>query len=294
MILNQPFPAYSFSWRTVRLALYAGLCVFLILYLLRPFRVDNTGDKSFLLNAFFYGCGTFALILLNSVLLPLLFPSVFAEERWTTGKEIGMMLWHLVTIAIFNLLLTHFLYKGVPLSTQSLLHFLWITLAVGIFPLTLILLLKQQVLLKKYAAGAQVLDQQLAKEVRAKEEITKPDLISFTGDNQNEKLAVPVNDLRFIASADNYIKVHYIKKEGFAFQVLRSSLKKAEAAVQNHPQFFRCHRTYIANLAAVEGVSGNAQGYKLHLKGIAEPIPVSRTLNKELEEHLKKYKPLFR
>jgi DNA-binding LytR/AlgR family response regulator len=59
-----------------------------------------------------------------------------------------------------------------------------------------------------------------------------------------------------------------------------------EEALAPYPQFFRCHRAYIVNLAAVEHVSGNAQGYKLHLKDVAELIPVSRNLNSVLSSKL--------
>jgi hypothetical protein len=40
------------------------------------------------------------------------------------------------------------------------------------------------------------------------------------------------------------------------------------------------------NLPAVEHVSGNAQGYKLHLKNVQELVPVSRNLNAQLTEQL--------
>ena len=39
----------------------------------------------------------------------------------------------------------------------------------------------------------------------------------------------------------------------------------------------RCHRSYLVNTALVDYVSGNAQGYQLHLKGTDQEVPVGRT-----------------
>jgi hypothetical protein len=52
------------------------------------------------------------------------------------------------------------------------------------------------------------------------------------------------------------------------------------------PQFYRCHRTCLVNLYRVYKVSGNAQGYKLHVEGVEELSPVSRSLNEVIREKL--------
>lgn len=52
-----------------------------------------------------------------------------------------------------------------------------------------------------------------------------------------------------------------------------------EENLAEFPEFYRCHRTYIVNLQKVKHISGNAQGYKLHLENIDTLIPVSRSLN---------------
>jgi DNA-binding LytR/AlgR family response regulator len=47
---------------------------------------------------------------------------------------------------------------------------------------------------------------------------------------------------------------------------------------------FRCHKSYLINLTQVAHISGNAQGYKLHLQNSTIEIPVSRTLNATIKE----------
>lgn len=54
-----------------------------------------------------------------------------------------------------------------------------------------------------------------------------------------------------------------------------------------YPALYRCHRSYLVNLIYVEKVSGNALGLKLHLKGYPGEIPVSRSLNHQIEEKIR-------
>ena len=68
--------------------------------------------------------------------------------------------------------------------------------------------------------------------------------------------------------------------------MLRSTLKKMEDAVADYSFLFRCHRTYLVNMELVVKVIGNAQGYRLHLSGLEESIPVSRNLNDMVQKML--------
>jgi DNA-binding LytR/AlgR family response regulator len=70
--------------------------------------------------------------------------------------------------------------------------------------------------------------------------------------------------------------------------MFRSTLKKMEGQLQAYPFFYRCHRAYIVNMNKVVHISGNAQGFKLHLAGLDDTIPVSRSLNEEIGEKLSK------
>ncbi|THU40671.1 LytTR family transcriptional regulator [Niastella caeni] len=286
MILRRPFPLDTPSRHTFRYTFYAALCVFLILVLLQPFGLDELPFLTRSFHAALYGLVTFISTTVNSFLLPGLFPAVYREEKWTVGKELLHMCWHLVPITIGNWLLTHWLY-GVPLSLHTLFTFLWITFVVGIFPLWLNVLLKQQRLLKKYQAGATRLDEQLHQPQSISQETTHlPAAIVFESENGKEQFTVAAADIRYITSADNYMRIYFLQENKLASHLLRNTLRKAEGVLSPFPQFFRCHRAYIVNLAVAEHVSGNAQGYKLHLKDVAEVIPVSRNFNAKLTEVL--------
>ena len=286
MILNRAFPLDAPSLKSFRYTMYAALCVFLILVLLQPFGLDELSTSQRIVHSFLYGLVTFVIASANTMLLPVIFRQVYNEQRWTVGKELLHMCWQIVSIAMGNLLLTHWLYNT-SLSWHNLFMFLWITLAVGIFPLWLNILFKQQRLLKKYQAGAASIDRQLHEPNAVTENKTDlPAAITFTSESGKEQVTIEINDIRFISSADNYVRIFYVQQNKPATHLLRNTLRKAEEMVTAYPRFFRCHRTFIVNLSAVEHVSGNAQGYKLHLKDVEELIPVSRNLNAALSEQL--------
>jgi hypothetical protein len=286
MVFSRPFPLDTPSRQSFRYTFYTALCVFLILVLLQPFGLDELRGPTRIFHAALYALVTFISTSLNTFLLPRLFPTIYREDKWTVGKELLHMCWHLIPISAGNLLLTHWLY-GASLSWQNGLNFLWITFVVGIFPLWLNVLLKQQRLLKKYQAGATRLDEQLNQPEAIPQAATHlPATLVFVSENGKEQVAMAPDDIRYITSADNYVQIHFIKDNKQVAQLLRNTLRKAEEALSTYPQFFRCHRAYIVNLSAVEHVSGNAQGYKLQLKDVAEPIPVSRNLNARIAERI--------
>lgn len=294
MILSQPFPGYPSSGSILRFTFLAGFVVFLVLSLFKPFHIDTPQNHFAIWQAAVYGMGTFAAASLNAYLLPVLFRKFFREESWNVGKELVMMLWQITSISFVNLAITHLLY-GSDFTLSNIIKFLGITAAVGIFPVTLIILLKQQILFRKYAAGAAVLEEHLHnKNIVAKpaetQPVQAPAMLTLTGDNQSEWLQLPITDVRFINAADNYIKVNYLEAGKPAQKVMRSTLKKTQAMLEAFPQLFRCHRAYIVNLAAVSHISGNAQGFTLHLCDTQEQIPVSRNLNSEITLLLSQYK----
>lgn len=173
-------------------------------------------------------------------------------------------------------------------SFEGFLIFLRYTSSVGIFPIVILILLKYISLLKKHQQTARLIEATLSEDLEEKKQDHL--VVKLTGDYQNEVLEVPTTDVLYISAADNYIQVFYLKNNLMASVFIRSTLKKAEENLIEHPQFFRCHRTYLVNLQKIAHVSGNAQGLKLHLPGSSELIPVSRSLNQQLKLKLQKQK----
>jgi len=116
-----------------------------------------------------------------------------------------------------------------------------------------------------------------------------PNRVVLNSDNLRESLTVPPTSLRYMTAADNYVQVYYLNTEGVLVQhLLRSTLKRVASELDGICSFFRCHRAFIVNLEQVEQVFGNAQGYRLKLRNVPDPIPVSRRFQGKLAEQMSK------
>jgi DNA-binding LytR/AlgR family response regulator len=110
--------------------------------------------------------------------------------------------------------------------------------------------------------------------------------LTLIADNEKDVLSFLVADLLFIESSDNYCTIVYLKNGQPAKPLLRSSLSRLESQI-NAFNIVRCHRSFVVNLDRVERITGNAQGYKLHLLSGQFQVPVARKYNDSLVSQLK-------
>ena len=178
------------------------------------------------------------------------------------------------------MLLAHFTWKT-PLTPRSFLVWQGLTFAVGIFPTLIGASIGQMRLSKKYMTEAA----QLSRHAPSPQAVSHREVI-LAGDNQNETLRLDAAQIAWLSAADNYVQVFYFENDVLKSRMLRATLKKMEETLSDSPQFFRCHRTYVVNLEKVTEVSGNAQGYRLHIAGADNTVPVSRNLNDAIRQKL--------
>jgi hypothetical protein len=293
-LLRQPFPFSIQTGQRLRTALYFGLFVFLFLFIFRPFGMGAMGTASLALATFLYGVVCFTVLTAWFLLLPLLFPGIFRESAWTVWKEILHSMASVLAVCAGNILFTHY-YFHEAFSFTLVLKFLWMTVSVSIIPIIVMVLLRQMRLMRSFSRQAIELDRQLpvrpegisqqegvpggmAREGRVEGMAEKIREVEFSSENGQDSIHLPVTDFLYAEAADNYVKVFYQGGQ----KIIRSSLKRLEDEMRAYEQVFRCHRTYLVNLDKVVHISGNAQGYKLHLEGIEPLIPVSRSLNGEV------------
>ena len=102
--------------------------------------------------------------------------------------------------------------------------------------------------------------------------------ITLFDNNGVMKLSISANNLYFIESDDNYIKVWYRDNDGVIKQyMLRCKLKTVEDSFADS-DLVRCHRQFIVNINHVEMLCRVKDSYELRLdaEGI-DPIPVTKT-----------------
>ncbi|RYF45491.1 MAG: LytTR family transcriptional regulator, partial [Cytophagaceae bacterium] len=226
-----------------------------------------------------------------------LVPRFFAEERWTVGKEIAKILTLILFIAIANRLYMSWL---VGLSMQG--GWLWaigITFLLGIFPTVGVVLTNYIIQLRKYEQQAShlvlhkhssetpVKPENVPDQIAIGSAPPKSSQVVLTAENEKDTIQLNRDDLLAIESSDNYCTVFYQKNGTLAKELIRSSLSRLENQLGAETPFVRCHRSYIVNLDEVNRVSGNAQGYKLHLLNGQLMVPVARKYNDTLVAGLK-------
>jgi hypothetical protein len=255
-----------------------GFFVFAFLYVFRPFGIDNLGER---LPAVSLGFGlvTFLSMVLLNIILPLFFKDFYSERGWTLGKEILQTLLNITVIGAFNFLFFSFFISH-NFSWAPFLWFQFSAFAVGAFPVSIYLILKEKGTRHKYEKEAKLLTGGIKKAMPGQE---IAHLITFEGQNSRENLTIPAQSLLYIQASDNYLDIFFEDKT-VQRHTVRATLKSAEKRLESFPFFLRCHRSYIVNLEKVYRITGNAQGYKLHLEGAEEPVPVSRQYNDLVKE----------
>lgn len=298
-LLSKPYRQARFGAVLWKRSLLFGAFVCLFLALFRPFGLDGIGERIWPI-ALGYGAVCSAIMLVMNTLVPLGWPSFFDEERWTVGREIGWSLLNVLLIGAGNALYS----VGVGFvdpSWNALLWFELYTLLIGLFPVTVVVLSNEARLSRHYREGSKRVNAGIEGSAptvvvpRNEEPTHPPDLplkadqaatITLPSENGREDLTLSPDDLLFLRSAGNYVEVHHLHQGRPVRPVMRASLKRLEEALSPWPRFLRCHKSHVVNLHQVVRVSGNAQGYRLHLREDVDAVPVSRQLNDRLEELL--------
>ena len=291
-LLSHPYPLANIGRASWRNALAFGAFIFLFLFLFQPFGMSEYPGALWKV-ALGYGATCTAMMLVLNGLIPLAMPKFFAGAQWTVGREIG---WTLVNVALigFANLLYSVAIGFASFSAHMLLGFEVYTLLIGLFPVIAGVLWTEARLSRRYRQGSEQVNAHMRPvavpvEAPAGEvlpETASVSVVTIPSESGREDLTLPLKDLLFVRSAGNYLEVFHAKGEQVERNVLRGSLKRTEESLARHPRLLRCHKSHLVNLDRVLRVSGNAQGFQLHMEHGPEVVPVSRRLNDQLGELL--------
>ena len=256
----------------------------------QPFGL-NSLQKNIVVIAFGYGITCLVVMVVLNVALVSAFQNYFLEKNWTSLKQ---LIWAIINMSIIGIAnAIYSAYIGVAdFSLQDLFRFEVFTLAVGIFPIGAFILINQARLNDKFQKQSKNINVNLdipKERTRGKKVFAADDPpieVIIPSENGKENFSVPPDELLFIHSSDNYIEVFYFNNSRMNCKLIRNSLKAAAISLSLNENFFRVHKSYIVNLSKVKHVSGNAQGYKLHLVDTEVTIPVSRSLNEIIKNKL--------
>ncbi len=271
--LSNPFPASRSSKQNLLSALAFGIFVTCFLWGFKPFGIDTVED-GLVSVVISYGAITTVCMLLAQFVLPVVHPRFYREESWTTGREIAQTMINVLLIALANWIYSAVLGFFEP-QIESLLLFLGFTAAIGVFPVSIQVLIRQNAYHRKYSLSSSALNDQL--DARDSSPSKPSEFIDLIDENGKSGLRLKPDQLIAIESADNYVKVYHLVGDRLECDMLRSSLTALEQVLLHTPFVFRAHRSWLVNLDFVEHVQGNARGYVLNMRFLTDAVPVARS-----------------
>lgn len=279
-LLKRPYFTDTSARYRLKHAAFFGLFVFIFLFVFRPFGLGSLSGILLIVCAGF-GFVTFAAMVILNVFITHLFKKFYKEEDWTLGKEMFQTILNIILIGCFNFLFFSFLISN-NFSWKAFLWFQFSAFAVGAIPVSIYLILKEKSSRIRFETEAQQLSGKIEKN-RNKAEVYNP--VTFYSQKSKENFTIKPDLLFYIQASDNYLDI-FFGNGTLQRKTIRNTLKSAQDKLNDYPVFMRCHRSYIVNIEKIIRITGNAQGYKLHLQGIEEPIPVSRQYNNLIKDRL--------
>jgi|GEM_PF-3953260 len=205
-----------------------------------------------------------------------LFPTLLAERRWTIGREILFEIIYLQAIAA-SLALVAVFFGSVALTVSKYTLFVGGTSVLGALPIILKVLITENSLLKRNLQDMAAMLPAIQNPVvgPAAKPAKRITLQALT----NQHLDMFEHQLLYISAQQNYCEVTYLKDGSLTTDLIRQNIS-AFADQLSDTGIVRCHRSAMVNTDLVTSVSGNAQGYQLHLQGSKATAPLSRSLAK--------------
>lgn len=266
--LFRPYPLERMSvTKGLVMSTVIGLFIGLFLYIFKPF---NLHQYPYLLKAsLLYGAVTFCATFLVLFFFPRWFNGIFNEEKWTVLKEMLSIAFLLFLIGVGNFFLGRYLFDSSDATiANEFLGALYSTVVVGMIPTVIAVLYNQLRLEKDNQENARIVEDQIS---------TRRATAFSSVQKSIEEFPLPIGNLIYAHAQGNYTDLYYEEEGAIKKHVERITLTALEKKLTKHaPRFFRSHRSYLINLDLAEHVEGNAQGYRLQLKGVEETVPVSR------------------
>jgi hypothetical protein len=271
---KKPYPFNDDLTYNTKIIFAISIGVFAFLWLFQPFNISLLPVKMKYYLIVGLGLVTFLSLSVNLLLLPSLFQKQLTSSNWNIIKEIVWNLWVLSTILVGYFFYTHAL--GVmKFNFNTVIEIV----VLGSVPITILIVFNQDKMLRSHLRLADELNKKLQENKSIHEKI-----VQFTSDYQKDSLAIKVNSLLFIRSANNYIEVFWQEGYDVKNQMVRCSMSNAEAIVKDEKFIFKCHRSYMININHIKRFEGNSQGYKLFLTNVAVAIPVAKSFVGRLQE----------
>jgi len=280
---RKPYPMNLNRWVTI---LIISLFISLFLIIFQPFGLQNMESERKLLLLAGYGLVTFVVLVFDTFIVPSILPSLFKEEKWTISREIVLMTWIVITIAIGNYMYSVLLSIVSWVGIKGFFIFSGFTISIAIIPIIGVIVISHNTMLRRNLRASTQLSQMIMD--KKGPAVTNDNKLVITSENKNQKIEIPASNLICIESEGNYVNTWFLEGGKIVRLLIRNTIKNIETQILEAENLFKCHRAYIINLSYIEKVTGNSQGYRLLIKYLDKEVPVARNYSKSFREAISK------
>ena len=237
---HKPYPLVEETKTKLLIILGFGIFIPTFLYIYQPFGISIISEEYKLWYVLGIGLHISFTLSLVYFLVPVLFKSVFIPEKWTIRSEILY-----IALAFFMATCSNYLYNMIVgddiAPYHNFIEFLGITIAVGIFPVIIMVFLVERNLASKNTQKAEEYSQLLSKRKSKKEKNTEITITPETTTTSN--LVIDYKDFVFATSDNNYSTIYFQDQGKLDKQLLRLTFKNLEEQLVEFSNIIRCHKS---------------------------------------------------
>ncbi len=274
--LQKAIPKYITTRKNIiKLIMFTAIFALVFLNIYKPFKFSSLLDNPNIKTVF-----NSSLILITSlIILTGIFVLVISRIimyyrcKNRTLKLQSYILW--VFMEIFFMALFYSLFEKFALGQNNERDFLEL-FKVSLLNTSLVILLPYSVSWLYFAHMDQTSKLELL-ENEPIQPLQQNNMIPFYDEKNVLRFSLKNDDLLYIESSENYIKINYLNKGEIGQFLLRNTLKKMENKFKD-TNIIRAHRSYMVNFDKVKIIRKEKDGLKLDLESpISLKLPVSKT-----------------
>lgn len=255
----------------------------LLLFVLQPYGYRIADQVQHFLALFLIGVLSAAI---NYFSLPELFPRLFDEKKWSVIRAFLFLAFNFLTIGLWSHLYgVLFIKQNIFLmaSGPELLESLVKIMVIGLTAAAFFILFRYNIMARRHLQISQELNLNRPGTIEGGVTDQSPELTLLL---EGRAVRVHRHTLTHVSAEGNYIALHLKHEDKATSTLYRATLKEIEEQLETYAEFFRCHRSFIINLNAIESTQGNSQGLFVRIDEEGRRVPVARPRIKELREHL--------
>lgn len=274
-----PNPLIAELTKMLGLFLSISFGVFIFILFFQPFPLDRLNNSNILV----FVTGLAAIVLFFLALVRVIIPVFLNWQKKTDpGPAMPAYLSSFLILTLTSIAFPFYLHYVGSVTITFLIMFKVVILcsapAVALWLYDRITDLNHQI-------GSLIIEKKIIqKKIEKYEEdfLNKP--VEFISETSSEKLTLTLADVVLIKSADNYVEIIFQEDNHLKKKLIRNTLKNVENQIRVYSNFIRCHRTCIVNTHHVEKLEKSYHNHWITVKGLEEPIPVSRQYLLKLKE----------